>query len=222
MKTLIPLFLITLSLGIYSCASQQETTEEDIRIQKFMTGHTGQKQSNAAAASIRGADPNDMRYAVTMQPPAPFMPRHAAQTMGRMSQYPYSQAEANWKPMHELAKAAIQDAQKTLSNKAERMTNVEMISFFMLDKYLSKVAISPDLVAAVDFYLQTLVEEGSKAELYVATSSLGKVYQQLDAAKAAHYQTYYDNVISTVLKDQSADKLAKSWAAIALEQLPRQ
>lgn len=220
MKNLIYCLALGISLIIVSCASQQESVEEDVRIQKFMTGDSGKKQAlNANATSVRGEDPNDMRYAVTMQPPAPFMPRQAGQLMGRMSQYPFTQADINWKPMHELAIQAIGDAQEKLSDKASRLTNIEMISFFMLDKYLSKASLSPELVSAVDFYLQTLVEEGSKAELYLATASLNKVSNQLAASKLKAYQSYYAAVIKSVLADQSSPEMAKSWAVIAQEQL---
>ncbi len=213
-----PLFLFLLVLS--SCVSQQEASEEDMRVQKFMSGEIGNSQSHQAdATSIRGNDPNDMRYTATMTPTGSFMPRQATRIMGQMTKYPFTDAISNWKPMHELAQAAIEEAKSAYANQSDRMINIELISFFILDKYLSKVPVNAETASAADFYLQTLTAEGSKAELYLVCASINKFSSHFSRSDAKAYKTYYSKVISQLLADEATPELAKSWAINAKSQL---
>lgn len=212
--TLVILFLIT------SCVSQQEAAEEDMRVQKFLNGEIGNPQAHYTdATSIRGNDPNDMRYMATMTPTGSFMPRQATQIMSQMKKYPFTDAITNWKPMHELAKPAIEEAKSAYTNQSDKMINIELISFFMLDKYLSSVPANAETASAVNFYLQTLTDEGSKAELYLVCASINKFSSHLSRSDAKAYKTYYSKVINQLLADEAAPELAKSWAITAKSQL---
>ncbi|NUQ23662.1 MAG: hypothetical protein HUU34_06900 [Saprospiraceae bacterium] len=213
-----PLFLFLLVMS--SCVSQQEAAEEDMRVQKFLNGEIGNLQTHHTdATSIRGNDPNDMRYMATMTPTGSFMPRQATRIMSQMKKYPFTDAITNWKPMHELAKPAIEEAKSAYTNQSDKMINIELISFFMLDKYLSNVPVNAETASAVNFYLQTLTDEGSKAELYLVCASINKYSSQLSRSDVKAYKTYYSKVINQLLADEAAPELAKSWAITAKSQL---
>lgn len=209
-----------LLLVMSSCVSQQEAAEEDMRVQKFLNGEIGGSQTHHAdATSIRGSDPNDMRYMATMTPSGSFMPRQATRIMGQMKKYPFTDAITNWKPMHELAQPAIEEAKSAYANQSDKMINIELISFFMLDKYLSKVPVNAETASAVNYYLQTLINEGSKAELYLVCASINKFSSHLPRSDAKAYKNYYGKVISQLLADEATPELAKSWAINAKSQL---
>lgn len=220
MKNVILYSIVILLTGLASCVSQQEATEEDIRVQKFMTGETGVLHSASAnATSIRGNDPNDMRYSATMTPTGSFLPRQATRVMSQISKYPFADAARNWEPMHALAKAAIEEAASGATNQSDKMINIELISFFILDKYLSKVPVNAETASAADYYIKTLVNEGSRAELYLVCASINKFSSHFSGSNAKTYKTYYSSVINKLLEDEAASELSKSWAINAKSQL---
>lgn len=212
--------LLVLSITIASCASQQETTQEDIQVQKFIRGESDTpRPTDPSTHSIRSIDPLDFRYYLTLQPPPEFNPWHAGGVMNQWSKYPFDNAEENWKPINEIAVKTIQEVQKNVSDKSNKMINIEMISFFMLDKYFSRVSLNEETTAAIDYYLETLVQEGSRAELYLVTSNINRISTRLTPDKLKTYKDYYSTVIKGLLSDQATQEPLKSWALAAREQL---
>lgn len=139
--------------------------------------------------------------------------------MNQWSKYPFDNAEENWKPINEIAVKTIQEVQKNVSDKSNKMINIEMISFFMLDKYFSRVSLNEETTAAIDYYLETLVQEGSRAELYLVTSNINRISTRLTPDKLKTYKDYYSTVIKGLLSDQATQEPLKSWALAAREQL---
>lgn len=220
MKNLLFYILLVLSITIASCVSQQETTQEDIQVQKFIRGESDtQRPIDPSTHSIRSNDPYDIRYYTTLQSNTSSGPMDAMKVMGQMRQYSYLDAETNWKPVHEIAIKTIGEIKVNQEDRASKLTNIEMISFFMLDKYFSRVSLNEEKAAAINYYLETLVQEGSRAELYLVTSNINRISTRLTPDKLKTYKDYYSSVIKGLLSDQATREPLKSWALAAREQL---